>query len=320
MNIWHLTDHKAGHVAQARGLFAALERAGIAVNVVDVSVNDLSNYALFFHWVSGGRIGQLPKVLENQKQPDLIVGVGHATHWSLILLKKCFPKAKSIVLMRPTLPISFFDFAIVPAHDYSDAVPNVPDHVFISQGVLNPLIDQHRHEKNRHLILIGGASKRYSCSEQELITQIQALLAKLSHQAEPKTVILTTSRRTPETLVENEFFKKNADKIQLFPVSVTPAGWLFEQLQLAEVVWVTQDSGSMLFEALTAGCDVGLLAMPQIKKDTVTQATDLLSEQRFFLPLSAYLQGENFQEKPSLREADRIVAKLLNILKAIPTQ
>ncbi|GAC1369480.1 MAG: ELM1/GtrOC1 family putative glycosyltransferase [Aquirhabdus sp.] len=320
MNIWHLTDQKAGHVAQAHGLFAALERAGQAVNVVDVSVNDLSNYALVLHWMTGGRIGQLPQVLAKQDAPDLIVGVGHSTHWSLILLKKCFPKANSIVLMRPSLPISWFDFAIVPAHDYADSEPKVPSHVFISQGVLNPLVNQHRHEKNRHLILIGGASKRYGCSEKELIIQIEALLAKLSQQQEPKSIILTTSRRTPETLVENEFFKMNADKIQLFPVSVTPAGWLFEQLQLAEVVWVTQDSGSMLFEALTAGCNVGLLAMPQIKNDTVTQATDVLSEQRFFLPLSAYLQGEDFQEKPPLREADRVVAKLLNILKTIPTQ
>lgn len=315
MNIWHLTDHKAGHVAQARGLFAALERAGIAVNVVDVSVNDLSNYALFFNWVFGGRIGRLPNVLENQKQPDLIVGVGHATHWSLILLKKCFPNAKSIVLMRPTLPISFFDFAIVPAHDYVEEKPKVPEHVFITQGVLNPLVNRHCHQKNRHLILIGGASKRYGYSEEELITQIQMLLAKLDSQGVPQTVILTTSRRTPLTFLENKYFEDHVDEIQIFPVSVTPTGWLFEQLQLAEVVWVTQDSGSMLFEALTAGCNVGLLAMPQIKKDTVTQATKLLTEQRFFLPLSAYLKGEKFQDKPPLQEADLVAAKLLKALK-----
>lgn len=314
MNIWHLTDHKAGHVAQARGLFAALERAGLAVNVIDISVNGVSNFALFLHWLTAGRIGQLPKVLENQASPDLIVGTGHATHWSLILLKKCFPKAKSIVLMRPSLPISCFDLAIVPAHDSLEAKPNVPDHVFISQGVLNPLVNQYCHEKNRHLILIGGASKRYAYSEKELITQIQALLSKLSHHDEPQTVILTTSRRTPVTLLESDFFKKNIDKVQLFPVSVTPVGWLFEQLQLAEVVWVTQDSGSMLFEALTAGCDVGLLAMPQIKKDTVTQATDMLSAQRFFLPLSAYLQGETFRSVEPLREADRAVGWLLERL------
>lgn len=311
MNIWHLTDHKAGHVAQARGLFAALERAGQTLNVVDVSIKDVSNYALLLRWITCGHIGQLPKVLENQKAPDLIVGVGHSTHWSLILLKNCFPVAKSIVLMRPSLPISWFDFAIVPAHDYADVEPQVPSHVFITKGVLNPLVNQYRHEKNRHLILIGGASKRYECSVDDLVAQITALLTNLSHQTELQTVILTTSRRTPESFLSHDYFKNHPKNLQIFPVTETPQGWLFEQLQLAEVVWVTQDSGSMLFEALTAGCNVGLLKMPQIKTDTVTCATDKLSEERFFLPLSAYLKGEDFQEKSPLREADRVVEWLL---------
>ncbi len=311
MNIWHLSDHKAGHVAQARGLFVALERRGIKVNVLDISVAELSRFALIMRFLTRGRIGQLPLILDGQPVPDLIVGVGHSTHWPLILLKQCFPAAKSVVLMRPTLPVSWFDFAIVPAHDYVDPEPKVPSHVFISKGVLNPLVNQQRHEKNRHLILIGGASKRYSCSEESLIAQIQALLANLSNQEELQTVILTTSRRTPNTLLEHSFFQNKPNNLQVFPVTDTPQGWLFEQLQLAEVVWVTQDSGSMLFEALTAGCHVGLLAMPQIKEDTVTRATDLLSEQRFFLPLNAYLQGEGFRETPSLQEANRAANWLL---------
>lgn len=314
MNIWHLTDHKAGHVAQARGLFAALERAGIAVNVVDVSVNNVSNYELFLRWVTRGRIGLLPKVLENQKHPDLIVGIGHSTHWSLMLLKKCFQKAKSIVLMKPSFPLSWFDYAIIPAHDFSDQQV-IPSNVFITQGALNPLVNEQRHEKNRHLILIGGASKRYGFSEEALIEQIQSLLAKISNQHESQNVLLTTSRRTPETFLAHPFFQNHSHNVQLFPVSMTPTGWLFEQLQLAEFVWVTQDSVSMLFEALTAGCHVGVLALPKTKTDRVTAATDALCEQRFFLPLSAYLKNEAFQEKPSLREADKTVVLLLEALK-----
>ena len=314
MNIWHLSDHKAGHVAQARGLFAALERSGINVNVLDISVSELSSFALILYLLSCGRVGKLPPNIDAKLAPDLIVGVGHATHWPMILLKRCFPKAKSIVLMRPTLPISWFDFAIVPAHDYADPVPKVPSHVFISKGVLNPLINEHRHEKNRHLILIGGASKRYAYSEEVLIKQIQELLNTLSNKEQIQTVILTTSRRTPNSFLENSFFQHQPNNLQIFPVTATPQGWLFEQLQLAEIVWVTRDSGSMLFEALTAGCRVGLLTMPQIKEDTVTQATDLLSEQRFFLPLNAYLQNEAFQDTPALQEAVRAVSWLLKKL------
>ncbi len=311
MNIWHLSDHKAGHVAQARGLFVALERLGVRINVLDISVSELSSFALILYLLSHGRIGKLPSNLEGQPTPDLIVGVGHATHWPLILLKRCFPQAKSIVLMRPTLPISWFDFAIVPAHDYADPEPKVPDHVFISKGVLNPLVNEHRHEKNRHLILIGGASKRYAYSEEILIDQIQRLVNRLSNEIDPQTVILTTSRRTPNSFLNHSFFRDKPENLQVFPVTETPQGWLFEQLQLAEVVWVTRDSGSMLFEALTAGCSVGLLTMPQIKEDTVTKATDLLSEQRFFLPLDSYLNHEEFKAMPQLQEANRAASWLL---------
>ena len=306
MNIWHLTDHKAGHVAQARGLFAALERTGIAVNVVDVSVKDVSNYALFLYWITGGRIGQLPQVLEKQKLPDLIVGIGHSTHWALILLKKCFAKAKSIVLMKPSFPISWFDYAIIPAHDFADPQA-VPSNVFVTQGALNPLVNEHRHEKNRHLILIGGASKRYDFSEDMLIEQIQPLLAKISNQNELQTVLLTTSRRTPDTFLSHSFFQKHTSNLQLFPVEKTPTGWLFEQLQLAECVWVTQDSVSMLFEALTAGCRVGVITMPKTKTDRITNSMDDYIQQGLFLSLTSFLHGERFQEAPFLDEADQAV-------------
>ncbi|AXI03106.1 ELM1/GtrOC1 family putative glycosyltransferase [Aquirhabdus parva] len=316
MNIWHLSDGKAGHVAQARGLFVALERRDITIHVEDISVKGISKFSLLLYWLSHGRLGQLPQSLMRLHEPDLIVGVGHATHWILILLQKCFPAAKSVVLMRPTLPANWFDYAIVPAHDYSDQNPSVPDHVLISKGVLNPLINEHRHIAHRHLILIGGASKRYDWSEAQLIKQINDLVSNLSQKDQAQTIILTTSRRTPDSFVSH-LSQQNLPHLQIFPVSETPQGWLFEQLQLAEIVWVTQDSGSMLFEALTAGCQVGLLKMPQIKKDTVTQATDLLAEQHIFLPLAEYLKGEGFNNAEPLREADRAVDWLLTKLDRI---
>ena len=316
MNIWHLSDGKAGHVAQARGLFVALERRGIVVQTTDIAIGLVSRFALILYWLSHGRLGQLPVILQGQPAPDLIVGVGHATHLALILLQKCFPHSRSVVLMRPTLPIAWFDFAIVPGHDYRSQTPDVPAHVLISKGVLNPLINEGRHEHNRHLILIGGASKRYGWDEAGLITQIRLLLTALQ-QHDVQTVLLTTSRRTPDAFLSQLSSQGLPHILQVFPVSATPQGWLFEQLQKADMVWVTKDSGSMLFEALSAGCHVGLLQMPQIKKDTVTAATDVLAAQRFFLPLDAYLQGESFVQVPTLCEADRAVGWLIDQLKAL---
>jgi uncharacterized protein len=312
MNIWYLTDGKAGHVAQARGLFAALERAGVDVKVVELAVVDTKKFALFMYWISGARLGQLPLGLIQQDQPDLIVGVGHATHWLLILLQKCFKKSKSIVLMRPSLPLQWFDYAIIPAHDFSDQ-ERIPSHVFTTQGALNPLVNQQRHEKNRHLILIGGASKRYDFSEEHLIAQIQALLANLSIQASSQTIVLTTSRRTPDTFLSHSFFQGQKD-LQVFPVTETPAGWLFEQLHRAEFVWVTQDSVSMIFEALTAGCRVGVLTMPNLKIDRVTKAMDKMIDEGLCLSLNRFLQGRQWNEAQVFIDADHAADWLLRQL------
>ncbi len=313
MDIWHITDHKAGHVAQAHGLFAALERAGIVVRVIEISSTEITKFALFLYWISGARLGRLPVALIKKSAPDLIIGAGHATHWPLVLLNKCFSKSKSIVLMKPSLPLQWFDYALIPAHDFSDQ-QWIPSHVLVTQGALNPLVNEHRHEKNRHLILIGGASKRYAFSEDMLMNQIHALVQRLSNNLEPQTIVLTTSRRTPDTFLSHNFFQNEGHSLQIFPVSKTPKGWLFEQLQLAEFVWVTQDSVSMLFEALSAGCRVGVLTMPNIKVDRVTKAMDKMIEQGLCLPLSRFLQGREWIDAPALMEADQAANWLLRQL------
>ncbi len=309
MNIWYLTDGKAGHVAQARGLFAALERRGIDMNIVDLAVADMKTFPLFLYWISGARLGHFPLGLSKLDQPDLIVGVGHSTHGLLILLKKCFKKSNSIVLMKPSLPLNWFDYAIIPAHDFSDQQA-IPSHVCITQGALNPLVNQHRHETRRHLILIGGASKRYDFSEDQLIAQIQSLLAKRSNQDAAPTYILTTSRRTPDTFLSHSFFQNQID-LQVFPVTETPAGWLFEELHRAEYVWVTQDSVSMLFEALSAGCRVGVLTMSNIKVDRVTKAMDKMIDEGLCLSLSGFLQGRQWNDAQVLMDADHAADCLL---------
>ncbi len=68
---------------------------------------------------------------------------------------------------------------------------------------------------------------------------------------------LTTSRRTPVDFLA----QLDVDRPQLtvVPCAQTGPDWLPEQLARAAQVWVTQDSVSMIYEALTAGAAVGLL-------------------------------------------------------------
>jgi mitochondrial fission protein ELM1 len=310
MVIWWLTDGKAGHVAQAQGLFAALRRQGLPIQVVEIPIVDCSRLATVWYWLSQGRLGHLPEICQHAAPPRMILGVGHSTHWMLLLLGKIYPKARTVVLMKPSLPLAWFDLVIMPEHDQ----PIECETVLATKGVLNPLSNEQRHHPRRVLLLIGGASKRHGFDTDAIILQLQQLLDQLGTQ---QTVLLTTSRRTPNDLVEQPAIQALSQHIQIFPVDHTPHGWLFEQLQLAESVWVTEDSVSMLYEALTAGCQVGVLSMPRIKPDRITQAIDQLIADGVVGTLPQLVLGRALPPAAQFAEADRAAIWLNAHLRAV---
>lgn len=310
MVIWWLTDGKAGHVAQAQGLLAALRRQGMSIHVVEIPIVDCSRLATLWYWLSQRRLGRLPDICQHAPAPQMILGVGHSTHWMLLLLGKIYPQARTVVLMKPSLPLAWFDLVIMPEHDQ----PIECETVLATKGVLNPLSNEQRHHPRRVLILIGGASKRHGFDTDAIILQLQQLLDQLGTQ---HTVVLTTSRRTPSDFVDQPAIQALHHHLQLFPVDQTPHGWLFEQLQLAESVWVTEDSVSMLYEALTAGCQVGVLSMPRLKPDRITQAIDQLVEDAVVGTLPQVVLGRALPAAAQFAEADRAAIWLNAHLRAV---
>lgn len=310
MVIWWLTDGKAGHVAQAQGLFAALRRQGSPIQVVEIPIVDCSRFATLVYWLSRHRFGHLPDICQHTPPPRMILGVGHTTHWMLLLLGKVYPKARTVVLMKPSLPLAWFDLVIMPEHDQ----PIECETVLATKGVLNPLSNEQRHHPRRVLILIGGASKRHGFDTDALILQLQQLIDQIGSQS---AVVLTTSRRTPTDFIHQPAIQALSRSVQLCPVDHTPQGWLFEQLQLAESVWVTEDSVSMLYEALTAGCRVGVLCMPRMKPDRITQAVDRLVEHAIVGTLPQLVLGRDLPAAVQFAEADRAAIWLNAHLRAV---
>ena len=96
-------------------------------------------------------------------------------------------------------------------------------------------------------------------------------------------------------------------RLLLAPAQDTPQGWIFEQMQLAEAVWVTEDSVSMIYEALTAGCRVGVIEIDRIKQDRITASVDQLRQAQM---LSTAMSVKALAAPINLQEADRI-AKLM---------
>jgi mitochondrial fission protein ELM1 len=79
-------------------------------------------------------------------------------------------------------------------------------------------------------------------------------------------------------------------------------------MQKAEAVWVTEDSVSMLFEALTAGCRVGLIEIDRLKQDRITQAIDGLLQKQF---VSSTTNLGQLPAASAFKEAERVATYLL---------
>lgn len=294
MYVVYVSDGKAGHRSQALGLFQAMQRISGTGQLDEIHLEQLP-FAQLFKGLFSHQVSQI------KQTPDFIFGVGSHTHFRVWLLGKIYPQAKTIILMKPSLPIHWFNYAVVPKHDgIAESA-----HVIVTQGALSPIVNEHRHEANRILIALGGSSKRHQWNQENVITAIEQIIQRNPHAD----LVLTTSRRTPEHFLAHLKTQSFASRLNIFPVEETSQGWIFEQMQRAEAVWVTEDSVSMIFEALTAGCRVGVIGMNHLKQDRVT------SEVKRLLDKKMISQQTNINCLPApshLNEAKRVANCLFN--------
>lgn len=294
MHIVYVSDGKAGHRSQALGLFKAIQRqSSETVSFEEISIDDLAIFPLLV----GLFRRSIPQL---QTTPDFIFGVGSHTQLRVFLLGKIYPQAKTVILMKPNYPFAWFNYSVIPEHD---GIP-ASDRVIVTQGALNPIVNEQRHQSERILIALGGSSKRHQWNEDKVFASIEHIVKQHPNNE----IIITTSRRTPEQFVERLNTYPFLPHVHFFPVEQTPQGWIFEEMQQAEAVWVTEDSISMIYEALTAGCRVGVIAMDRTKQDRITTSVDGLLGKGI---ISESLLLAQLPEPNAFKEAERVATYLL---------
>lgn len=295
--VWRIVDGKPGHEAQTLGLVRALE-AYFAVECYEVPA--CRDFDGFTQWLRGRFVAgsDLPK-------PDLIVGAGHRTHWSLLAAKRA-TGGKAVVLMKPSLPRLLFDLCIIPEHDG----PAPGANVLITKGVLNPIQQSTDASPQKGLLLIGGPSTHHDWDSADLFAQIeQVVSADSSIQW-----TLTTSRRTPGECTEQLCALEYAN-LEVVPVERTPIGWVANQLGACGRVCVTEDSISMIYEALTSGAVVGLFSVPRKRKlSRVVDAIETLVAEQHILRFDKIPKAE-IGAVPPLNEARRCAEQVCSLLK-----
>jgi len=253
--VWRFSDGKPGHDAQSLGLVRAL-RSRCEVEVHDLPVTGRA--AALGMWLTGryapGR--ELPS-------PDLLIGAGHATHWPLLAARRACG-GHAVVLMQPSLPNAWFDLCLIPEHDK----PHSASNVLVTTGVLNTQRASQQRVQDQGLILLGGPSPHYRWNDAEVLAQIHALL-----QARPQLRWqVLGSRRTPDSMLA---LLRDHEGLTLLPVN-SPDHVLTGLLSTAGEVRVSEDSVSMIYEALTCAAPTGLLAVTRRSANRVTAGVDTL--------------------------------------------
>ena len=271
--VWRFSDGKVGHDNQSLGLLAALNR------LRPVQAHTLAPPPLGA--ALRGSLGRL-SAWQTLPPPDLLLGAGHRTHPGLLAARQgCGGRA--VVLMRPSLPLALFDLCLIPEHDRPPARTNV----LTTRGALNRLEPSTTLEPARGLMLIGGPSAHFGWDEAALYAQIAAIVA-----ADPAmNWILTTSRRTPASFLENGLLSADP-RLSVVPVAQTGPDWLPAQLARAGQVWVSADSVSMVYEALTAGAAVGVLELPRARPGRVSRGLDGLAAAGWVTPFADWRRSQ----------------------------
>ena len=293
LTLWLLGDGKAGHENQSLGLAEALGR----VTPCAIHRIPLAGAA---GWL--GRIRAARAAAVGLPKPDLILAAGHATHPALLWLARQH-RAKSIVLMRPSLPLGCFDLCIAPAHDFPPGTRNRPN-LILTRGALNRVAPPDTAARSGRMILVGGPSSAHGWDGAALLHAIEQITATGAWQ-------LADSRRTPAGFCDE--IRQRLPAVQVVPHQQTTPDWLPGQLAAAAEVWVTEDSVSMIYEALSSGAKVGLLPAPRLKPSSrVIRGLNELITSRALTPYASWLTTRTlaYPAEP-LREADRCAAELL---------
>lgn len=293
LTIWHISDGRRGHDGQCLGLVQALQQQR-PCRYFKIQALRLPGLILPF-------LTRRFPAGEGLPDPDLIIGAGHHTHLSM-LCAKLARRGRAVVLMRPSLPASWFDTCLVPAHDRQPA----SDSVIQTTGALTRVSPSNRHDPARGLVLVGGPSRHHAWDHDDLLQQINRIISNSGLQW-----LISDSPRTPDN-TSRALAALRSPVVRYVSCRGLGPAWLPGQLGRAGIVWITEDSVSMIYEALTSGAAVGLLQVPHKLESRVTRIADDLSNQKMVTLFSEWQAGKALSAPPyALNESGRCARLLL---------
>ena len=288
-----LSDGKKGHVKQSQAVAEQFHqiktqygRPGMEYPTQTLEVTFKSKwhrkifplFAFFFIPWAQGRLRCLRGFFtpETQKaieaaSADFIISAGS----SLVPLNLCLARdsrAKTIVLMKPSFPFQRFryDLAMVPVHDRG-WIPQESFRTLLTPSAMDPesVSDAAREiakkipnpNRVKFAVFLGGNTRNFQMDE----IQVRKLFRSLDRlSGEKGDFLVTTSRRTPANVTKflKEEVRTKASCQMLVVASEDPRPQVVPgMIALADVLIVSEDSISMISEAVSSGKKVMVLSL-----------------------------------------------------------
>lgn len=278
-------DGRPGHEKQTMGIIKALQQR-ITVRVLEIRIAKLSlaQYLIqlcrFYLPIMKCRQPELPEA-------DLIIGAGSSTHVPMLLYKKEH-NVPAIVCMNPLRFLrKDFDLCFIPEHDGVTEDENI----MLTLGAPNMSTNRQIHKEDCGLILLGGLDpKSHYWDDSEVVSMVRQIV---THQKKGKWSISSSPRTPEQTVTMIKELTEQHPSVEFFDYKDTPAGWIERQYDTNSEVWVTADSISMIYEAITAGCRVGIFPMRWLREGSKFKRNEeILLEKKLVVPFAAWQQGQ----------------------------
>jgi mitochondrial fission protein ELM1 len=316
LNIWVLTDGRAGNEAQALGLAEALARrrpCRIAIRRVAPKAWTARLPAHLWYGL-GARPGGWPFTAYNARVrrirppwPDLVIGAGRRIAPLVAALKRLYG-LRTVQILNPQTPPAAFDLVVVPQHARLRAA-----NVIVTLGTIaratpetaaaaaEPWRDRLAClPEPRLAVLLGGpsGSATFGAGAAGRIAEALTALAEQGHG-----LMVIPSQRTPEGLLARLREKLGERAFVWDGAGANPFPGI---LGLADAVLVTADSVNLASEAASAGKPVHVFPLRRLagKLHEFHAALEAHGAAR---PFAGEIGGWSY---PPLAEADRVAAEV----------
>ena len=255
---WCITPGSIGHEVQCVGVFEAL---GIVPVIKRVNPQ--------WRWIRNlapiGPAESHPDICP--PWPDLLIVSGRqALPYARHIKQRSLGRTFVVVLQKPGLPSSWFDFIWVPQHDKlsgANVFSTLTSANRLSQERITAAVIGYRDIINNFpkpivTVLLGGPSRSFQFGQQEAEKLADDLIQL--HRKTGCGFLITPSNRTGEVLID--FFKERLARIPAKIGGAYGENPFLGYMGLAEFFIVTADSTNMLGEAAFTGRPIYAYPLP----------------------------------------------------------